>query len=150
MLGSYGSRKAVLQALSVLAGSGLSPELRERVIEDTLRGAPGAKQDWTESGVVQDVSAGLDAVTAPVTVVIGGRDRVEHERALREVFSTDSEPMVLHVLARHRRSFRGSRSSSEKRRVCGQTVRQVVYKQPHPLGLSRFALRQQPERPMHM
>jgi 3-oxoadipate enol-lactonase len=38
MLRSYGSREGVLHALSVLAGSPLSPELRERVIEDTLRG----------------------------------------------------------------------------------------------------------------
>jgi hypothetical protein len=35
MLASYGSREGVLQAFSVLAGSPLSPELHERVIEDT-------------------------------------------------------------------------------------------------------------------
>jgi pimeloyl-ACP methyl ester carboxylesterase len=86
MLESYGSREGALQALSVLAGSPLSPELRERVIEDTLRGAPGAKRAWTESGMIKDVSAGLDTVTAPVTVVIGDLDQVEHEAALREIF----------------------------------------------------------------
>jgi len=87
MLASYGSREGVLQALSVLAGRPLSPELRERVIEDTLRGAAGAKRAWTESGMIKDVSAGLDAVRAPVTVVIGDRDQVEHEGALREIFA---------------------------------------------------------------
>jgi pimeloyl-ACP methyl ester carboxylesterase len=87
MLESYGSREGVLQALSVLAASPLSPELREQVIEDTLRGAAAAKRAWTESSMVEDVSAGLDAVTIPVAVVVGDRDQVEHEAALREIFS---------------------------------------------------------------
>jgi pimeloyl-ACP methyl ester carboxylesterase len=86
MLESYGTREGVLQALSVLAGGLLSPEFREQVIEDTLRGAADAKRAWTEGGMIEDVSAGLDAVRVPVTVVIGDRDQVEHETALREVF----------------------------------------------------------------
>lgn len=87
MLRSYGSREGVLEALSVLAGSPLPPELHERVIEDTLRGVASAKRAWTENGMVEDVSAGLDAVTVPVTVVIGDRDQVEHEPTLREIFA---------------------------------------------------------------
>jgi pimeloyl-ACP methyl ester carboxylesterase len=60
--------------------------MREQVIEDTLRGEPGAKRAWTERGMIKDVSAGLDGVTVPVEVVVGDRDQVEHEAALREVF----------------------------------------------------------------
>jgi pimeloyl-ACP methyl ester carboxylesterase len=86
MLESYRSREGALQALSVLAGSPLSPELREQVIVDTLRGAEGAKRAWTESEMIRDVSAGLDAVKIPATVVIGDRDQVEHEAALRDIF----------------------------------------------------------------
>jgi 3-oxoadipate enol-lactonase len=71
----------------VLAGRPLPPEQQERAIEDTLRGAPGAKRAWTESGMIEDVNAGLDAVTVPVTVVIGNRDQVEHEAALRQIFA---------------------------------------------------------------
>jgi 3-oxoadipate enol-lactonase len=74
MLKSYGSREGALQALSVPTGSPLSPLLREQVIEDTLRGAAGAKRAWTESGMIKHVGAGLAAVTAPVTVVIGDLD----------------------------------------------------------------------------
>jgi len=40
MLQSSSCRDGVLQALSVLGGESLSSELREQVIEDTLRGAP--------------------------------------------------------------------------------------------------------------
>ena len=87
MLQSYGSRAGVLQALAVLGGESLSSELREQVIEDTLRGAPEAKRTWTERGMIQDVTAGLDAVRLPVTVVVGDRDQVEHEAALRDIFA---------------------------------------------------------------
>jgi len=86
MLESYGSREGVEQALSVLTGGPLSSKLREQVIEDSLRGAPGANRAWTERNMIEDISAGLSAVTVPVTVVIGDRDQVEHEAALREVF----------------------------------------------------------------
>jgi pimeloyl-ACP methyl ester carboxylesterase len=87
MLASYSSREGVEQALFVLAGGPLSPQLREQVIEDTLRGAPAAKRAWTERNMIEDITAGLDAVTVPVTVVIGDRDQVEHEPALRKTFA---------------------------------------------------------------
>ncbi len=87
MLASYGSREGVLQALSVLASAPLPDELREQVVEDTLRGAPEAKRAWTERGMIEDVSAGMAGVTTPTIVVIGDRDQVEHEGPLREVFA---------------------------------------------------------------
>jgi len=86
MLASYSSREGVLQALEVLAGVPLPKELREQVIEDTLRGAPQAKRAWTDRGMIEDVSAGPERVTIPVSTLVGGRDRVEHESGLREVF----------------------------------------------------------------
>ncbi len=84
---SYGSREGILQALAVLGGEALPNELREQVIEDTLRGAPEAKSAWTERCMVEDVTKGLDAVGLPVTVVVGDRDQVEHEDILNEVFA---------------------------------------------------------------
>jgi pimeloyl-ACP methyl ester carboxylesterase len=87
MLQSYGSREGVLQALAVLGGDALPSELREQVIEDTLRGAPEAKRAWTERGMIEDVTTGLDAGKLPVIVVVGDRDQVEHEAALRETFA---------------------------------------------------------------
>jgi pimeloyl-ACP methyl ester carboxylesterase len=52
MLDSYGSRQGMEQALAVLAGGPLSPELRDQVIEDMLRGAPAAKRAWTERNMI--------------------------------------------------------------------------------------------------
>jgi hypothetical protein len=48
-------------------------------------GTPAAKRAWTEHNTIEDVSENLAAVTVPVTVVIGDRDQVEHESALRKV-----------------------------------------------------------------
>jgi 3-oxoadipate enol-lactonase len=87
MLQSYGSREGVMQALSVLGGASLPADLREQVIEDTLRGAPEAKRAWTERGMIQDVTAGLAAAKLPVIVIVGDDDQVEHADALREIFA---------------------------------------------------------------
>ena len=70
----------------------------ERVIEDTLRGVAGAKRAWTENGMVKDVSGGFDVVTVPVTEVIGDRDQVEHEAALREIFARLLPHTIFRVL----------------------------------------------------
>jgi pimeloyl-ACP methyl ester carboxylesterase len=99
MLGSYMSREGVQQALMTLPGSPLSDDSRERVIEDTLRGAPGAKREWTERGMIEDVSTGLEAVTVPTMVVIGDRDQVEHESALRLAFGHVLPHATFRVLA---------------------------------------------------
>jgi 3-oxoadipate enol-lactonase len=83
MLASYQSREGVLQALGVLAGSPLADPAREQVIADTLRGAPDAKRAWPEHGMTQDISAGLEGCTLPVSVLVGERDQVERPDVLR-------------------------------------------------------------------
>ena len=87
MLASYQSREGVLQALGVLAGSPLPHALHEQVIGDTLRGEAGAKRAWPGRGMAQDVSAGLEGVTLPVDVLIGGHDQIEREAVLRPALS---------------------------------------------------------------
>jgi pimeloyl-ACP methyl ester carboxylesterase len=99
MFASYGSREGVQQALTVLAGPLLSDASRERVTEDTLRGAPGAKREWTERGMIEDVSTGLEDVTVPTIVVIGDCDQVEHEPALRKAFGRFLPHATFRVLA---------------------------------------------------
>jgi len=87
MLASYGSREGVLQALSVLAAQPLPNEQREQVIADTLAGAPEAKRACTNRGMIEDISKALVGVTTPTIVVIGDRDQVEHEAALRNALA---------------------------------------------------------------
>jgi pimeloyl-ACP methyl ester carboxylesterase len=87
MLQSYGSREGVLQALVVLGGDALPNEFQELVIEDTLRGVPEAKRAWTERGMIEDITVGLEAVKVPVVIMVGDRDQVEHEAALKKAFA---------------------------------------------------------------
>ena len=37
--------------------------------------------------MIVDVSAGLEKVTMPVTIIVGDRDQVEHEAPLRKAFA---------------------------------------------------------------
>jgi pimeloyl-ACP methyl ester carboxylesterase len=99
MLASYQSREGVLQALSVLTAQPAPNELREPVIEDTLAGAPEAKRAWTDRGMIEDISEGLVGVSTPTIVVIGDRDQVEHEAALRDVFARFLPHATFRVLA---------------------------------------------------
>ena len=98
MLESYNSRQGVEQALTVLAGRALTPKHREQLIEDTLRGVPDAKRAWTERNMIEDISDGMSAITVPVTVVIGDRDQVEHELALRKTFGIYLPQVTFRVL----------------------------------------------------
>lgn len=78
MLSSYQTCQGVInQALPNLGGSALPEALREKVIADTLTGHPDAKKAWPRSGMVEDITAGLDQVTVPVSTVVGDRDQVE-------------------------------------------------------------------------
>ncbi|MEH2183875.1 alpha/beta fold hydrolase [Nostoc sp.] len=88
MLASYETHEGVLQALPILSGTPLSNSLCQQVITDTLGGTSGAKQAWTNRGMIEDISDGLTSVTVPISVVIGDRDQVEHESALRVAFSS--------------------------------------------------------------
>lgn len=83
MLDSYQTREGVLQALGALTASPLPEALCEQVIADTLAGHPDAKRAWTEAGMLEDVSAGLDKVSIPVQVVVGDQDQVERHDNLR-------------------------------------------------------------------
>jgi pimeloyl-ACP methyl ester carboxylesterase len=49
--------------------------------------------------MMEDVSAALEAVTVPILVAIGDRDRVEHESALRQAFGRFVPRATFRVLA---------------------------------------------------
>lgn len=87
MLASYESRAGVEQAIAVLAGRPLNNGEREQVIADTLAGAPGAKREWTERGMIAAIGPGLRDFNGSVRVVVGELDRVERPEALRVAFA---------------------------------------------------------------
>ena len=82
----YQSREGMREVFPILAERPLSPEVRERVIADTLGAAHGAKQAWFESGMDLDITAAAAATEAPTLVIVGTADQVETEASLRREF----------------------------------------------------------------
>ena len=87
MLQSYGSAEGVEQALENLAGPKLPEADRAGVVADTLAGKPGAKREWTEHGMVEDLGLASGDIAVPVTVLVGSLDQVEKPERLCSIFS---------------------------------------------------------------
>ena len=88
MLKSYQSAAGVDVALSRIAHKQLSPDLRQQVVDDTLGGAPGAKNAWPQEGMTLDISDLVGKINVPTTIIVGDADRVEPESLLRREFET--------------------------------------------------------------
>ena len=57
--------------------------LRERIIEDTLRGSPGAKRAWPEEGMIADIS-GVDLGSTDAQALLDRkRKRTDQRSAVR-------------------------------------------------------------------
>lgn len=84
MASAYASHASVSDAIDhMLTATPLTPALREQVIEDSLRGAPGAKQAWPARTAREDISAQVTAIDVPVLVISGELDRVDRVDTLR-------------------------------------------------------------------
>jgi len=82
---AYDSEEAVLQGIDhMLTHSGLTAELRRQVVEDSLRGGEQARLAWPRQSMVQDLSADVAAIEAPVLVLAGSHDKVDPPAVLAE------------------------------------------------------------------
>jgi pimeloyl-ACP methyl ester carboxylesterase len=84
---AYGNREAVEFLIqNVLTAVPLSDQIREQIIEDTLKGAAPAKYAWPEKGLLEDISRAVLDICVPTLVLAGENDQVEKidllERAL--------------------------------------------------------------------
>jgi pimeloyl-ACP methyl ester carboxylesterase len=85
MIESYGSRQGIEAAIQyVLTANQLPANLREMVIEDTLKGAPAAKRALPESGMIEDISEEVSNIDAPTLVLAGEKDQVERLEILQK------------------------------------------------------------------
>jgi 3-oxoadipate enol-lactonase len=83
---AYDNRQNVEEAIAFLTSSGLSPNLHEQVIEDSLRGSPEAKHFWPNVGAYEDISDRLKYISVPALVIAGEHDRQDPvEQHQREV-----------------------------------------------------------------
>jgi pimeloyl-ACP methyl ester carboxylesterase len=82
---AYDSEATVLQGIdAMLTHRGLSDDLRRQVVEDSLRAGDEARLAWPRRGIMQDVSAGVDDIKAPVLVLAGSHDKVEPPQLLTD------------------------------------------------------------------
>ncbi|WP_250499199.1 alpha/beta fold hydrolase [Caballeronia sp. GAWG1-5s-s] len=76
--GAYASRESVEFVIDhVLTGRPLDAARRERVIDDSLKGAPQAKAAWPEIGMSEDLTAAVASIDVPTVVISGELDRVD-------------------------------------------------------------------------
>jgi pimeloyl-ACP methyl ester carboxylesterase len=82
---AYDDEHTVQQGIDrMLTYQPLTVELRQQIVEDSLRAGEEARLAWPKYGLTQDVSAGLSDIDTPVLVLAGNHDRVEPPDVLAE------------------------------------------------------------------
>jgi pimeloyl-ACP methyl ester carboxylesterase len=87
MIQAYQHREAVEFLIqNVLTSVALPDQIRQQIIEDTLKGGMAAKHAWPEKGMLEDISGAVPDISVPTLVLAGENDQVEKidslERAL--------------------------------------------------------------------
>jgi len=85
-VGLYDSREGAEMVIRNLTPHPLPDAIREQIIEDSMRGSPGAKRAWPMEGMSADISDEAAKIIVPVHVIAGGDDSVEPEASLRATF----------------------------------------------------------------
>jgi pimeloyl-ACP methyl ester carboxylesterase len=67
MITAYQSRAGVMSIISALS---LSEEHRELIVEEILRGSPGAKRAWPELGMLEDISMQVSNIAVPTHIIV--------------------------------------------------------------------------------
>ncbi|MHB1304781.1 MAG: alpha/beta fold hydrolase [Acidiphilium sp.] len=99
MVRAYDTRESVVATVAqVLAPDGLDREDLEAVIEDSLAGAPGAKEAWPLFTSQEDITSALAGIEVPVIVVSGEHDRVDPPEVLKRELLPRLAQAQLHVL----------------------------------------------------
>lgn len=85
MIEAYGSRQGVEAAIQyVLTANELPANMREMIVEDSLKGAPAAKRAWPESGMIEDISEAVSKINVPTLILPGEKDQVERLEILEK------------------------------------------------------------------
>ncbi|MGY3452058.1 alpha/beta fold hydrolase [Bradyrhizobium sp. USDA 4353] len=100
MIGAYDSRATIEATLDhVLTAKPLAGELREQVIEDSLKGAPAAKLAWPRATSQEDITEQVGKIEVPMIVVAGDMDKVDPPDVLRAELLSRVPGATLQVLA---------------------------------------------------
>jgi pimeloyl-ACP methyl ester carboxylesterase len=85
-VGLYDSREGAEMVIRNLTPHSLPDAVREQIIEDSMRGSPGAKRAWPLDGMIADIRDEAAKIAVPVHIIAGGDDAVEPEVSLRAAF----------------------------------------------------------------
>jgi 3-oxoadipate enol-lactonase len=85
LLHAYDSRESIAHVRDhILTALPLTDAQKERVIEDSLRGAPAAKQAWPTDAMLEDIRSDARLINVPTLVLSGEYDQVDPTQRLRE------------------------------------------------------------------
>jgi pimeloyl-ACP methyl ester carboxylesterase len=99
LAGAYQSRESVEFVIDhVLTAKPLDAAQRERVIEDSLKGAPQAKAGWPNVALREDISSEVAAIAVPTIVISGELDQVDRVETLQAELLPRIPHAVLHVV----------------------------------------------------
>jgi len=99
MEGAYLSRESIGMAIDqMLSATPLSAKHREQVIEDSLRGAPQARDAWPKSTSKEDITLEVGAIDVPTLVIAGELDRIDSVATLEAELLPRIPQATLHIL----------------------------------------------------
>ncbi|WP_213993706.1 alpha/beta hydrolase [Sodalis sp. dw_96] len=99
MENAYASPESVNMAIDhMLSAKPLSSGQRQQIVEDSLRGAPGAKIAWPRYASQEDISAEAAGIVSPTVIIAGELDWVETAAVLKTALLPLIPHALLHVL----------------------------------------------------
>jgi pimeloyl-ACP methyl ester carboxylesterase len=85
LLHAYDSRESVAYVRdSILTALPLTDVQKQRVMEDSLRGAPAAKRAWPTQAMLEDIRSDARLINVPTLVLSGEHDQVDPTSRLRD------------------------------------------------------------------
>lgn len=100
MTGAYDSRATIEATLdNVLTAKPLPGDLREQIIEDSLKGAPAAKLAWPRAASQEDITDLVGNIEVPTLVIAGESDTVDTPEVLKAELISRVPGATLQVLA---------------------------------------------------
>jgi len=99
MATAYESEQSVEMAIDhMLTVTPLSPQHRQQVIEDSMRGAPAAKAAWPKLTSRQDITREVLAIDVPTAIIAGELDKVDSVATLEAELLTRIPHAAFHKL----------------------------------------------------
>ncbi|MFD2932189.1 alpha/beta fold hydrolase [Spirosoma flavum] len=75
MLTTHGQRSAAEQTFEKVTAKPVSEKIKQQIISDDLRTSQAAWNAWLTAGSKENISARMDSLNVPVSIIVGAADR---------------------------------------------------------------------------